>query len=182
MTESSAGHPCLELPAERVSLPSVAEGFEREVAVELSELVAGLSEVSSRSAADDEGSTLALLSPVEESQASLGAEGDALPSPELTEKPSLSTGVTEVSQNLPLQSVSAREETEDAAQISPDTLSENLPNTLSEASEFQPEDVINRSLIQPSVIFLTGVVSLSIVMQEPRTLFFIGLLLVLNRL
>lgn len=175
-TESSASRPCLELPAEHVSPPSVAEGFEREVAVGLSELVAGLSEGSTRSAAHDESSTLA------ESQAPLGAEGDAPPSPELTEGPSVSAGVSEVSQILPLQSVSAREETEDVTQISPDTLSENLPNTLSEASESQPEDDINRSLIQPSVIFLTGVVSLSIVMQEPRTLFFIGLLLVLNRL
>ncbi|XP_026222981.1 protein phosphatase 1 regulatory subunit 3A isoform X2 [Anabas testudineus] len=181
-TECSASRPCLELPSEPVSPSSVTEGFEREVATGLSELVAELSEGSTRPTAHDDGSMPALLSPVAESQASLGADDEAPPSPELTEMHSVSTGVTEVSQNLYLQSASAREETQDAPQISPDTLLENLANTLSEAPEPQPEDDLNRSLIQPSVIFLTGVVSLSIVMQEPRTLFFIGLLLVLNRL
>lgn len=168
-TESSAGRPHLELPAAHVCPPNMSEILERDDAVGLSELVAGLPEGSTRSAADDEGSTLALLSPVAESRAPLAAEGDAPPSPELTVKPS-------VSRNSPLQSVSAREETEDTRQISPDTSSENLP------TESQPEVDVNTSLIQPSVAFLTGVVSLSIVMQEPQTLFFIGLLLVLNRL
>lgn len=180
-SESSASHPCLELPAERVSPPSVTEGFEREVAVGLSELVAGLSKGSSRSAAHHEGSMPALLSPVAESQAE-APRGEAPPSPEPTENTSVSAGVTEVSQSLSLQSVSGREETEDAPQIFTSTLLENTPNTLSDASEPQPEHDINSSLIQPSIMFLTGVVSLSIVMQEPSTLFFIGLLLVLNRL
>lgn len=181
LTDSPAGHPCLELLAECVSAPSVTHGFEREVAVGLSELVAGLPKGSTGSAAHHEGSAPALLSPVAESQASLGAEGEAPPSPELAENPSVSTGVTEVSQNLSPQSVSAWEEREDAAQISPDTLLENPPNTLSEVSELQSEHDVNRNLM-PSIAFLSGVVSVSIVLQEPSALFFIGLLLVLHRL
>lgn len=180
-TDSPASHPCLDLPAERGSAPTVTQGFEREVPVGLRELVAGLSEGSTGSAALPEGSMPVLVSPVAEIQASLGAEGEAPPSPELTETPSVSTGVTEVSQNLALQSVSAWEEEEDSAQISPDTLLENLPNTPSEVSELQPEHDVNRNLM-PSIVFLSGVVSLSIVLQEPSALFFIGLLLVLHRL
>ncbi|KAM9350859.1 uncharacterized protein ABDE67_008156 [Symphorus nematophorus] len=182
-TEDPAGRPCLELPAECISAPSVTQGYEREVAEGLSEVVAGLSEGSSRSAAaHHEGSMPALSSPVAESQVSLGAEGEAPPSPELAENPSVSTGVTEVSQNSALlQSVSAWGEEEDAAQISPDTLLENLPNTQSEVSELQSEHDVNRNLM-PSVVFLSGVVSLSIVLQEPSALFLIGLLMVLHRL
>ncbi|GAA6216553.1 protein phosphatase 1 regulatory subunit 3F isoform X1 [Lates japonicus] len=182
-TENRAGRPCLELSAVYVSAPSVTQGFEREVALGSIELVAGLSEgFTGSAAAQCEGSTPTLLSPVAESLASLGAEGEAPPSPELTENASVSTGVTEASQNFSApQSVSAWEEKEDAPQISPDTLLENLSNTLSEASEPQSEHDVNRNLM-PSVIFLSGVVSLSIVMQEPSALFFIGLLLVLHRL
>ncbi|XP_033485125.1 uncharacterized protein ppp1r3f isoform X2 [Epinephelus lanceolatus] len=166
-TDSPPSRPRLELPAECVSAPSVTQGFEQEVAVGLSELVAGLSEGSTRSAANHQGGTPALLSPVAESEASLGAEGEAPPSPELTE-----------SQNIALQPASAREEKEDPPQISPDTLLENLPNTL---SELQPEYDVNR-ILMPPVIFLSGVVSLSIAMQDPSALFLIGLLLVLHRL
>lgn len=166
-TDSPPGRPRLELPAECVSAPSVTQGFEQEVAVGLSELVAGLSEGSTRSAANHQGGTPALLSPVAESEASLGAEGEAPPSPELTE-----------SQNIALQPASAREEKEDPPQISPNTLLENLPNTL---SELQPEYDVNR-ILMPPVIFLSGVVSLSIAMQDPSALFLIGLLLVLHRL
>lgn len=180
-TDSPAGRSCLELPAECVSALSVTQGFERDVAGGLSELVAGLSEGSTGSSAHHEGYTPALLSPVAESQASLGAEGEAPPSPELAENPSVSTGVTEVSQNLSPQSVSAWEEREDAPQISPDTLLENPPSTLSEVSELQSERDVNRNLM-PSIVFLSGVVSASIVLQEPSALFFIGLLLVLHRL
>ncbi len=175
-TDSTAGHLCLELPAEHVSAPSVTQGFEREVA-------AGISEGSTSSAAHPEGSTPALLSPVAESQASPETKGEAQPSPELPQSPSVSTGsteVTEVSQSSALQSDLAWEEKEDAPQISPDTLLENLPNT-SDVSELQSERDANRNLM-PSVIFLSSVVSLSIVLQEPSTLFFIGLLFVLNRL
>lgn len=180
-TDSPASRPCLELPAECVSAPSVAEGFEREVAVGLSELVAGLIESSTRSAAHHEDGPPALSPPVAESQASLGAEGEAPPSPELTENPSVSTGVTEVSQNVAPHSASAWEEKEDAPQISPDTLLESPPNTLSEVSELQSELDVSRNLM-PSIVFLSGVVSLSIVLQEPTALFLIGLILVLHRL
>lgn len=166
----AAGRPHLELHSECVSAPSETQGFEQEVAVGLSELVAGLSEGSTRSAANHESSTPALLSP--ESEASLGAEGEPPPSPELTEN---------ASQNLAPQSASDWEEKEDAPQISPDTLLENLPNTLSEGAELQSEHDASRNLM-PSIIFLSGVVSLSIVLQEPSALFFIGLLLVLHRL
>lgn len=180
-TDSPASRPRLEMPAECASTPSVTQGFEREVAVGLSEPDAGLSDGSTRSAAHPEGSIPALPPLSAESQASLGAEGDAPPSPELTENPSVSPGVTEVSQVLALQSVSAREEEQEAPQISPDALLENLPNTLSEVSELQSEYNVSRSLM-PSAVFLSGVVSLSIVLQEPSALFVIGLLLVLRRL
>nr|XP_020467474.1 protein phosphatase 1 regulatory subunit 3A-like isoform X2 [Monopterus albus] len=116
----------------------------------------------------------------EESQAFLGEAGEVPPSPEITEKILGSAGVIEQTRNLALHSVSTQEDKEDAPQISPDTL-ENLPDTSSDISEPQPEHSITRSLM-PSIIFLSGVVSLSIVMQEPSTLFFIGLLLVLHRL
>ncbi|XP_071333119.1 protein phosphatase 1 regulatory subunit 3A-like isoform X2 [Trachinotus anak] len=177
-TESPASRPCLELAAACVSAPSVTQGFEREVALGLNELVAGPSEGPSRSAGHCEGSASVPLSPVAESQ---GAKGEAPPSPELTESTSVTTSFTEASQNLTLQSLSACEEKEDAPQISPDTLLENLSNTLSEASEPQSEPDVNRNLM-PSIIFLSGVVSLSIVMQEPSALFLMGLLLVLHRL
>ncbi|XP_051280735.1 protein phosphatase 1 regulatory subunit 3A isoform X2 [Dicentrarchus labrax] len=173
-TDSPASRSCLELPAECVSAPNVTQGFEQDVAVGLSELAAGISEDSTMSATHHEGSKPAVLSPVAESEASLGAEGEAPPSPKLTENPSVSAGITEVSQNLAPQSA-------DAPQISPDTLLENLPNTLSEVSELQSEHNVNRNLMS-SVIFLSGVVSLSIVLQEPSALFLIGLLLVLRRL
>ncbi|XP_041656385.1 protein phosphatase 1 regulatory subunit 3A isoform X1 [Cheilinus undulatus] len=173
--DSPESSPCLELPAECVSL------FEQEVAEGLSELVAGLSDGSSRSDSLHEASTPALLSPVAETQASPGAEGGAVPPPELTENPSVSAGVTEVSQNSALQSVSAWEEKEDKTQISPDTLLEDSPNTLSEVSEPQTERDANTNLM-PSIVFISGVVSLLIVLQEPGALFFIGLFLVLYRL
>ncbi|CAI5648229.1 unnamed protein product [Oreochromis niloticus] len=178
--EKPASHPCLELPAERACTPSVTQGFERDVAVGMSEPVEGLSESSSRSAVNHEASTPALLSPVAETQTSLKAEGEALPSPELPENTSVSTGVTEVSESV-AQSVSALEEKEEAAHISPDTSLENEPSTASGFSEPQSEHNRNRNLL-PSVIFLSGVVSLSIVLQEPTVLFLIGLIFVLCRL
>ncbi|XP_035500812.2 uncharacterized protein si:ch211-167b20.8 isoform X3 [Scophthalmus maximus] len=92
-------------------------------------------------------------SPGAETQTSqLGAGGEASPSPALTE---------------------ARHNSDDeAAHFSPDTSLENLSTDSSEA---------NRNLMS-SVVFLSGVVSLSVVMQEPSALFLIGLLLVLHRL
>ncbi|XP_060913712.1 protein phosphatase 1 regulatory subunit 3A isoform X2 [Labrus mixtus] len=170
--ESRAG---LELCAEFVS-PS-----EREVAVGLSELVAGISDGSSWSTSHHEVCTPALYSAVAETQARLGAEGGAPPPPELRENPSVSAGVTEVSQNSALQSVSAWEEKEDTTQISPDTLLEDPPNTLSEVFKQQTEFDVN-TILMPSVVFLSGVVSLLIVLQEPSALFVFGLFLVLYRL
>lgn len=170
--DGPAGRPRLEPPVECISAPSVTQGFEQEAAAGLSELVAGLTEGPTRSAP-------ALSPPAAESQASVGAEGEAPPSPELTENPSASTGVTEVSQNVAPQSASAWEEEEDVPQISPDALLESLPSTLSEVSELQSEHDVNRPLM-PSVVFLSVVVSLSIVLQEPNALFIIGLLLVLH--
>ncbi|KAM7411449.1 hypothetical protein PAMA_021443 [Pampus argenteus] len=163
-TNSLASRPCLELPAECVSSPSATPCFEREVAMGLNELVAGLAEGSTGSAAHDQASAPAPSSPVAKSPASLGAEGEAPLSLELTESA--------------FHPVSTWEEKEDAPQISPDTLLEGRPNTLSEA---QSERDVNRNLM-PSIIFVSGVVSLSIMLQEPSALFIMGLLLVLHRL
>ncbi|KAM6981997.1 uncharacterized protein LKV04_012693 [Tautogolabrus adspersus] len=170
--ESCAG---LELCAECVA------PFEREVAVGLSELVAGLSNGSSWSASHHEVSKPALYSAVAETQACLGAEGGAPPPPEFIENPSVSAGVTEVSQNSAFQSVSAWEEKEDTTQISPDMLLEDPPNTLSEVFKQQTEFDVNTNLM-PSIVFLSGVVSLLVVLQEPCALLFFGLFLVLYHL
>lgn len=159
-TKEAASSLCLGQPA------GVTRGLDSKVAVGLSE---GLSEVSTRSA---------LFPPVVESHAPLRAESEALPSPERTENTLGSTDDTEVSQNFAAQSVSACEERKDK---SPDTLLGNAPNTPSEVSEAHPEHDVRRSLM-PSIIFLSGVVSLSAVLQQPITLFLIGLLLVLHRL
>ncbi|XP_035016216.1 protein phosphatase 1 regulatory subunit 3A isoform X1 [Hippoglossus stenolepis] len=176
-TESPASRPRLQLAAAPVSAPGATQRFEREAALGLSEPAAGLTEGSTRSAAHCEDGTLP--SPVAESQAALGAEGEAPPSPELTENAPKTTGVTEACENSAPPPAWACGEKGDAPQISPDTSVENLSNTLSEASEHQ--SAIHRNLM-PSIVFLSGVVSLSIVMQEPSALFFIGLLLVLHRL
>nr|XP_019951774.1 PREDICTED: protein phosphatase 1 regulatory subunit 3A-like isoform X1 [Paralichthys olivaceus] len=178
-TESTASRPLLELAAARVSAPSAARGFEREVAQGLSELAAGLTESSTTSVAHCEDGTPAFTYPVAESQAALRAEGEAPPSPELTANAPVSTVVTEANENPAPPPASVCKEKEDAPQISPDTSVENLSKTLSEASE--PLSAVNRNLM-PSIVFLSGIVSLSIVMQEPSALFFIGLLLVLHRL
>ncbi|XP_040927649.1 protein phosphatase 1 regulatory subunit 3A isoform X2 [Betta splendens] len=167
-SESAAGSPRPELPAESISPPAAAEGFERAGAAGSPERVAGLSEDPGRSAAHCEGRAPARASPEAERETE-ACRDEAPASPELAEN-----------RNLVLQSV--REHTEDAPQMLPGALSENLPSTLSAASQPPPEDDVSSSLIQPSIAFLTGVVSLSVVMQEPSTLFFIGLLLVLNRL
>lgn len=169
-TDSPTSRPRLEPSAEQVSAPSGTHGFE--VAAGLRKLVAGLSEGST---------TPAPLSPAAESQASPGAEGEARPSPELTENPAASPGVAAVSRNLALQCVSAWEAKRDAPQISPDTLLENLPNASSELSELQPEGDVSR-ILTPSIIGVSGLVSLSIVLQVPSALFVIGLILVLHRL
>ncbi|CAJ1084681.1 protein phosphatase 1 regulatory subunit 3A isoform X1 [Xyrichtys novacula] len=173
--DSSESLPSLKL------LPECVSGFEKEVAEGSSEFTAGLSDGSSRSAMHHEVSTPALFSPEVETEASLEAEGGASTPPELTETPSVSTGVTEVSQNSALQPVSAYEEKEDTTQISPDTTLEDPPNTQPEVSELQTELDINTTLM-PSIVFISVVVSLLIVLQEPGALLVIGLFLVLYRL
>ncbi|XP_056280035.1 uncharacterized protein si:ch211-167b20.8 isoform X2 [Pseudoliparis swirei] len=165
LTHSPVSHLCLELPAECAAPPAATRGPEREVAVGLSEPAAGLSEGSTGSAANDEGSAAELLSPVAESEASLGAEGETPAPPELREN---------VGPNSARQSSFAWEGKKDAAPISPDALlSENLPNTPSEGSEIRN--------LMPSIVFLSAVVSLSVVLQEPSALFIIGLVWVLHR-
>lgn len=171
-TNSPASPPCPELPAY-----SETQGSELDVSLGLSK-PEGLSEGSATSAAHREDNTPALSSPVVVSQEE---EGEAPPSPELTENPSVSTGVTEVSRTSVPQSVSAWEEEKDAPQTSPDTLLENPANTMPEVSELQSEPDVSRNLMPP-VVFLSGVVSLSIVLQNPSALFVIGLLAVLHRL
>lgn len=179
-TEKPASHPRLELPAERASSPSETRGFERDVAAGSNELADGLSEGSSRSAAHDEASAPARSSPVAEAETSLKAEGEALAPPELPESNSVNASVTEVSEN-PAQSVSAWEEKEEASHISPGTLLENEPSTSSGVSEPQSEHNSYRNLL-PSVIFLSGVVSLLIVLQEPTALILIGLIFIWRHL
>ncbi|XP_061591211.1 protein phosphatase 1 regulatory subunit 3A isoform X2 [Cololabis saira] len=125
------------------------------------------------------GSTPSPVSPVAETQASLGGESQAPSSPELT---SVNTDSTKVSHNVdPSPSVSALDEREHASCISPGTSVESAPSTPSEVSEPQSELDASANLM-PGVYFLSGVVSLSIMMQEPSTLFLIGLLMVLRRL
>lgn len=114
-----------------------------------------------------------------ESPAPLGEEGEAASSPELAESPSKSGHVLEVSPTTAPQPGPALEEKEDVPLISPDTSLENQPDA-SEAPELQSEQDVNRNLM-PSVVFMSSVVSLSIVLQDPSALFFIGLLMVLNR-
>lgn len=162
-------------------LPECVSSFEQDTAEGLSELVAGLLEGSSRSVMHHEVSTPALISPVAETLASLEAEGRASTPPELTETPSVSTGVIEVSQNSTLEPVTTPEDKEDTTQLSPDTLLEDPPNTQSELSKLQTELDVNRNLM-PSVVFVSGVISLLIVLQEPSALLFIGLFLVLYQL
>lgn len=169
-TDSSTSHP------ESVSAPSVTQGFEQEAAVGLSEPAEGLSGGSTDSAAHQKNISPTLSSPMVERQTYLETEGETPLSPELTGNPSVSPGVAEVSHNVAPQSASAGEEEEgDIAQSPSDTLVEDLPETpLS-------EDDVSGNLM-PSVVFLSGVVSLSIALQEPSALFLIGLLLVLRRL
>ncbi|XP_029362392.1 protein phosphatase 1 regulatory subunit 3F isoform X2 [Echeneis naucrates] len=178
-TESPASSLRPEPAPASLSAPSVTRDVEQEVAPGLSELAAGPSEGFSRSAAHCENSSApVLMSPAAETQ---GAKDEAPPSPDLPESTSVNTGVTVGSQNDAPHSTSAWEEKKEAAQISPHTLLENLSSTLPEASEPPSEHDVSRNLM-PSIIFLSGVVSLSIVMQEPTALFVMGLLLVLHRL
>ncbi|XP_033934262.1 uncharacterized protein [Pseudochaenichthys georgianus] len=155
-TDSTVDRPCLELPPECVSAPSATQ---QEVAVGMSELSAG---GYTRSAEHHEGSSTDIVSLEAESDESLReADGEDPPSPELSEA-----------------FQSTWEETEDAPETPPDALLENPPNT--EVPKLHTGRDANINLM-PSVVFLSGVVSLSIVLQEPTALFIIGLLLVLHQ-
>lgn len=163
-----------EPPAERVFSPS----FQTDVAVGLSERAGRLSQVSMKSKAHHVGSTAEPLSPVAETAAPIEAEGETQPLPDLTENPSVIPRPTsEVNQDTCAQCVSASGENDDVSQNSS---SDNSPN-MSDLSEPWSELEINRNLMLCAFL-LSGAVSLSVVMQEPSALFFIGLLLVLHRL
>ncbi|TNN74812.1 Protein phosphatase 1 regulatory subunit 3A [Liparis tanakae] len=160
LTRSPVSHLCLQLPAECAAPPAATRGPEREVAVGSSDPVAGLSEGSTGSAANDEGGAAE-----PESEASPGAGGETPAPPELGEN---------AGPDSARRSSFAREGKKDAAPISPDaSLSENLPNAASEGSEIRN--------LMPTIVFLSAVVSLSVVLQEPSALFVIGLVLVLHR-
>lgn len=148
------GHLCM-------SAPGVT--FDLEVAERASEPSAAWPDDSARCA---DGS--AAVSPVAEGLARVGSE--SLVTPDVADYQTLSPFVSDPSQNPRDQAVS---ETEDAP-LSP-------ANSTTEASELQAELDISRNLMS-SAVFLGGIVSLSIVLQEPSTLFFMGLLLVLQRL
>lgn len=155
-TDGTVDRPCLELPPECVSAPSATQ---QEVAVGMSELSAGRY---TRSAEHHEGSSTEIVSLEAESDESLReADGEDPPAPELSEA-----------------FQSTWEETEDAPETPPDALLENPPNT--EVPKLHTGRDANINLM-PSVVFLSGVVSLSVVLQEPTALFIIGLLLVLHQ-
>lgn len=141
----------------RASAPSVT--FDPEVAEgmnePMSEPTAGWLEDSTRPAGRHEGSIAA------EGQTRPGSEGQTAASPKAADEQTLS-------QSSPDQDASG---TEGASQSPPDSSME--------LSELQPD--VSRNLMS-SAVFLGGIVSLSVVLQEPSTLFFIGLLLVLRRL
>lgn len=175
-TEKSADRSGLELPADCAPSLSSAGDCKQTAAAALAEPAEEISK-----SPDHEGGSSALRPLATEAEASRGAENEAPPSPELTENSPASTGVTEESQSLAPQPASPREEKENAPHISPGTLIETAPNIQSDISEAQSEHDISRDLV-PTAAFMSGIVSLSIVLQEPSTLFFIGLLLVLHRL
>ncbi|TNM86751.1 hypothetical protein fugu_006981 [Takifugu bimaculatus] len=114
----------------------------------------------------------AAASPVAEDLARAGSEGETLVTPDVADYQTLSPFASDPSQNPRDQAVSETKR-EDAPL--------NPANSTTEASELQAEPDISRNLMS-SAVFLGGIVSLSIVLQEPSTLFFMGLLLVLQRL
>lgn len=146
-----------------VSAPSVP--FDLEVAEGMSEPTP---EDSTRSARPHEGSIATVVFPAAEGQTWLRSETPA--SPEIAHTQTPSPDVSDLSQSSHDQDVS---ETEDAPQ--------NPLNSSTEVSELQAEPDLSRNLMS-SAVFLGGIVSLSIMLQEPTSLFFIGLLLVLRRL
>lgn len=152
-----------------------------EVAAEPGECVAEFSADSPGSALHHEGAAAALSSDVAEGGASPGADGRAPATPEPTGLPAERPGVAEASQNTALRPGPAREATPVPTQVPPEMLSEDLPNWSSLDGELQPERHAGANLMLCAV-FLSGIVSLSVVFQEPSALFFIGVLLVMRRL
>uniref|UniRef100_A0A1A8FUH5 Protein phosphatase 1, regulatory subunit 3A n=1 Tax=Nothobranchius korthausae TaxID=1143690 RepID=A0A1A8FUH5_9TELE len=159
------GLPKPPLPAEGFSCISETEG----IAAGWSELT---NQGSTPSAAHYTDSTPEPPSLAERTVVYTGAEP---PFTELTGSPSTSTRSTAVSLDTASQHASPRK---DEGRTSQDGVVETKPDTLSGVGS---ESDINMNLT-PCVFFLSGVVSLSVVMQEPSALFFIGLLLVLHRL
>lgn len=99
-----------------------------------------------------------------------GSEGETLESAEIADDQTLSPFVSHPSQKSHDPDASGAE---DAPQ--------NPPNSPPEAPELRAAADVSRNLMSSAAV-LGGIVSLSIVLQEPSTLFFIGLLLVLRRL
>lgn len=178
---SPASRPLFEpSAAECASAASVTHGVE--VAAEPGECVAEFSADSPGSALHHEGAAAALSSDVAESRASPGADDRAPASPEPTEHPAEERpGVAGASQNTALQPGPAREATPVPPQVLPEILAEDLPTWSPLDCELQPERDAGANLMLCAV-FLSGIVSLSVVFQEPSALFFIGVLLVMRRL
>ncbi|XP_076022556.1 uncharacterized protein LOC143013025 isoform X2 [Genypterus blacodes] len=158
LTHSPAGPSSLELP---VSDPDLSS-FE------------GSGELAGRLSQDSTDEERA-LSAAGEQQAPPGAEGQAQPSAAPTENTSARARGTGANSALP--SIPDRKEEEDYRRVSPDTLLENLPAKPSSPQSERDAEL----LLIPSIVFLSGVVTVSIALQEPRALFLIGLFLVLLR-
>uniref|UniRef100_A0A1A8B369 Protein phosphatase 1, regulatory subunit 3A n=1 Tax=Nothobranchius furzeri TaxID=105023 RepID=A0A1A8B369_NOTFU len=168
-TAGEEGPPKPPLPAEGFPCISETEGIEPEVAAGWSELT---NQGSTPSAAHDTDSTPKPPSPAERTVVYMGAEPLFT---ELTDSPSTNTRSTAVSHDTASQDASPRKDEDRPSQ---DGVVETKSDTL---SGDRSESDINMNLM-PCVFFLSGVVSLSVVMREPSALFFIGLLLVLRRL
>lgn len=108
--------------------------------------------------------------PAAEGQTRLRSEGESPASPETADDQTVSPRVSAPSQSPQEQHVP---ETQDA--------SHSPLNSPAELCQLRAEPDVGRSLVS-SAVLLGGIVSLSVVLQEPSTLFFIGLLLVLRRL
>uniref|UniRef100_A0A1A8RJH2 Protein phosphatase 1, regulatory subunit 3A n=1 Tax=Nothobranchius rachovii TaxID=451742 RepID=A0A1A8RJH2_9TELE len=170
-TAGEEGLPKPPLPAEGFPCISETEGIEPEVAAGWSELT---NQGSTLSAAHYTDSTPKPPSLAERTVVYMGAEPLFT---ELTDSPSTNTSSTAVSHDTASRYASPRKDEDRPSQVG---VVETKSDTLS-GDGLGSESDINMNLM-PCVFFLSGVVSLSVVMQEPSALFFIGLLLVLHRL
>lgn len=141
------------------------------------------------------GAAAALPIDVAESGTSPGADGDAPASPEPAQPPADCPGVAQASQNTALQTGSAQEASAGPPQVPslvpvqvPLQVPLSAPPEMSSANsqnwsrlELRPECDGGANLMLCAVC-LGGIVSLSVVVQQPSALFFIGLLLVMRRL